>query len=170
MLLCLTTLLASLACSSSGNEATPSPALTPSPTPATPQLGPEIEAEAIIASCVFFLEVADTPDERAQGLMGRESLLWNRGMLFVFGGERVLSFWMRNTLIPLDIVFLDQELEVVDVQTMQPERENESASLPVYTSAAPAMYAIEINEGAAERCGIESEEPVVLRFINPKAS
>ena len=122
-----------------------------------------------MASCVFYLEVADTPDEWVQGLMGRESLGWNRGMLFVFEEERELGFWMRNTLIPLDIVFLDQELVVVDVQTMRPEHENESRSLPIYTSAAPAMYAIEINEGEVERCGIKPEESVVLRFINPNA-
>ena len=123
-----------------------------------------------MASCVFFLEMADTTAERAQGLMGRESLLWNRGMLFVFEDERVWTFWMRHTLIPLDIVFLDQELVVVDVQTMQPERENESESLPVYTSAAPAMYAIEINEVKADQCGIKPGSSVLLRFINPNSS
>ena len=147
--------------------AIPSPTTTP--TPATPEFGPEIEAEALIASCVFYLEVADTAEERAQGLMGRESLGWNQGMLFVFEGERELRFWMRNTLIPLDIVFLDQELVVMDVQTMRPEHENESGSLPIHTSAAPAMYAIEINEEKADQCGIEVGEPLVLRFINPNA-
>lgn len=82
----------------------------------------------------------------------------------------MLGFWMRNTLIPLDIVFLDQELEVVDVQTMQPERENASGSLPVYASAAPAMYAIEVNEGAAQRCDIKPGSSVLLRYINPNSS
>ena len=90
-------------------------------------------------------------------------------MLFVFQRERELSFWMRNTLIPLDIIFVDEDLNVVDVQTMRPEHEAEGGSLPIYASAAPARYAIEVNEGVASRCAIEPGAPVMLREINPAA-
>ena len=142
---------------------TPTPVATVTPAPT----GPDIEAEASIASCTFYLEVADTPEERRRGLMGRESLGEDRGMLFVFQSEQTLRFWMRNTLIPLDILFVDEDLVVVDVQTMRPEHEAAGGPLPTHTSAAPARYAIEINEGMAAKCGIGPGASVVLREITP---
>ena len=144
----------------------PSPTATPEPTP-TPALGPEIEAAATAGDCEFFLEVANSAEERQVGLMGRESMGRDRGMLFVFSEERVLGFWMKNTLIPLDIIFIDSGLTVVDVQTMRPEHEIAPAPLPTYTSAAPALYAIEVNEGVAAECGIEPGDAVELRNLNP---
>ena len=99
--------------------------------------------------------------------MGRGVLGKYRGMLFVFANEQVLSFWMKNTLIPLDIIFVDKHLAVVDVQTMRPEHEIAPAPLPTYTSAAPALYAIEVNEGVASECGIEPGDAVELRNLNP---
>ena len=161
-LACLTALLFLLACNG-GNEAPPT-------VESTPTLGPEIESQATIASCTFYLEVADTSEERARGLMERESLGKDRGMLFVFQNEQTLSFWMKNTLIPLDILFIDETLTVVDVQTMRQEREASGGSLPIHTSATPAMYAIEINEGVAKGCGIEPGASVILREISPDAS
>ena len=102
--------------------------------------------------------------------MGRESLGEDRGMIFVFQSQQALSFWMRNTLIPLDILFIDEGLTVVDVQTMRPEREAAGGSLPIHTSAAPALYAIEINEGVAAECGIEPGASVDLREIIPETA
>ena len=102
--------------------------------------------------------------------MGRESLGTDRGMIFIFEREQTLSFWMKNTLIPLDILFVDEGLVVVDVQTMRPEHEAEGDALPTHTSAAPARYAIEINEGAAAGCGIEPGSSVLLGPIPPDAS
>ena len=119
--------------------------------------------------CDFFLEVANSPETRAVGLMGRESLGHDRGMLFVFEREQVLGFWMKNTLIPLDIIFIDSELTVVDVQTMRPEHET-APDLPVYTSAAPALYAVEVNEGRAAGCGIEPGGTVTLVNLMPGVS
>ena len=144
---------------------TPTPEATVEPTPTDPG----IEASATIGSCVFYLEVADTPEERRRGLMGRESLGEDRGMLFVFQSERTLSFWMRNTLIPLDILFVDEDLVVVDVQTMRPEHEAAGGPLPTHTSAAPARYAIEVNEGMAAECGIGPGVYAVLREITSRA-
>ncbi len=139
-------------------------------TETAPPSTPIIEAEATIASCTFYLEVADTSQERAQGLMGRESLGHDRGMIFIFQSEQTLSFWMRNTLIPLDILFMDKDLTVVNVQTMRPEHETDGDSLPIHSSAAPALYAIEINEGMAAECGIKPGASVVLREISPEAA
>ena len=123
--------------------------------------------EATIGSCVFYLEVAESSEERALGLMGREFLGEDRGMIFVFNRPQVLSFWMKNTLIPLDIAYVDEELMVVAVQTMRPGHEAGSDSLPIYTSAAPSQYAIEINEGKTAECGIAPGSTVILRDINP---
>lgn len=101
--------------------------------------------------------------------MARESLGEDRGMLFVFESERTLSFWMRNTLIPLDILFVNEDLVVVDLQTMRPEHEAAGDSLPIHASAEPALYAIEINEGLAAECSIKHGLSVDLRSITPDA-
>ena len=105
-----------------------------------------------------------TPGERAVGLMGRESLGRDRGMLFTYADEQILSFWMKGTLIPLDIVFISGDSVVVDVQTMRPERET-APNLPITRSAAPARYAIELNEGVAAECGIEPGGAAEIRRL-----
>ena len=66
------------------------------------------------------VEIADTPEERQTGLMGRSALAENAGMLFVFDQEQILSFWMKDTLIPLSIAYIDAEGRIVDIQDMQP--------------------------------------------------
>ena len=86
--------------------------------------------------------------------MHRESLPIDQGMLFVFDFEQELNFWMKNTLIRLDIAYLNDALQVVDVQTMIPEHEILPDLLPFYTSAAPAKFALEVNAGVAADCGI----------------
>ncbi len=108
--------------------------------------------------------MADDPEERAAGLMGRESLGHDRGMLFVYSDEEILSFWMKGTLIPLDIIFINRDSVVVDVQTMRPEHET-APDLPITRSAAPARYAIEVNEGVAAECGIEPGAAAELRNL-----
>lgn len=113
-----------------------------------------IEATATLGSCDFRLEVADDGGERSRGLMHRESLPIDQGMLFVFDFEQELNFWMKNTLIRLDIAYLNDALQVVDVQTMIPEHEILPDLLPFYTSAAPAKFALEVNAGVAADCGI----------------
>jgi uncharacterized membrane protein (UPF0127 family) len=86
-------------------------------------------------------EVADSPDEHAQGLMFRERLDAGQGMLFVFEAERTQAFYMRNTYVPLDIAFLDRAQVIVDIQQMEPLTEN------LHQSARPAMYALEVPQG-----------------------
>ena len=145
---------------------TPTPAPTPSPTPSpTPAPTPiAVAAEPAPAftpegtlqtgTCTFLLEVADTGEEKARGLMNRPSLPPDRGMIFVYDAESVRRFWMLNTLIPLDILFIDGQNTVVDIQTMAPEPGVPASELTIYESAAPAQHALEVNAGAAERCGI----------------
>ena len=149
----------------------PSPTLVaPIPTvtsaPAIPTHAIVIEATATLGSCDFRLEVADTSTERSRGLMEREAIPIDQGMLFVFGFQQELNFWMKNTLIPLDIVFLNDALQVVDVQTMVPEHEIAPEPLPFYTSAAPAKFAVEVNAGVAAECGISPGLTMSLTYFN----
>ena len=88
------------------------------------------------------VEIAQTEEAAGLGLMFRENLPENQGMLFVFPHQQILSFWMRNTFIPLDIAFIDENGTVVDIQTMAPLDETRN-----YISAAPALYALEVNAG-----------------------
>ena len=76
------------------------------------------------------------------GLMDRRDLLQDHGMLFIYPLESELRFWMRNTLIPLDILFLGSTLRVVDVQRMTPQPGAPPQDLTIYASQAPARYAL----------------------------
>src|SRR5215203_1946053 len=94
------------------------------------------------------VEIADTPGERHTGLMGRSALAEEAGMLFVFEQELILWFWMKDTLIPLSIAYIDAEGRIVDIQDMQPLDETD------HPSAEPAQYALEVNQGFFEGRGI----------------
>lgn len=97
------------------------------------------------------VEIADSPDEQAKGLMNRERLGEDRGMLFVFPDEQIRSFWMKNTLIPLSIAYIDSEGRIIDLQEMKARDDQ----LPHYVSAEPARYALEVNQGFFEERGVE---------------
>ncbi len=97
------------------------------------------------------VEVADDMNEMSRGLMGRTALAEDAGMLFVYPEERELSFWMKDTLIPLSIAFMDSEGRIVDIQDMKALDDRP----PHYTSAEPARYALEVNKGFFEERGVE---------------
>ncbi|MFB6190661.1 MAG: DUF192 domain-containing protein [Candidatus Nanohaloarchaea archaeon] len=100
------------------------------------------------------LEVADSPEEWERGLMERQRLAENHGMLFVFPGERRRVFWMKNTYIPLDIIFIDAHGQVINVEQATPEPGVPEDELTLYRSDAPAKYVVEVNQGFAEKNGI----------------
>ena len=87
------------------------------------------------------IEVADTPVERSIGLMNRESLAENAGMLFDFQTDVQAGFWMKNTLIPLSIAFIDKDGVIVHIEDMEPQTDNLHFSPSLY------RYAIEVNQG-----------------------
>jgi uncharacterized membrane protein (UPF0127 family) len=102
------------------------------------------------------VEIADTPDERLTGLMGRPTLAADTGMLFIFDQEQILSFWMKNTLIPLSVAYIDAEGRIVDIQDMQPLDET------AHPSAEPAQYALEVNQGFFAEQGVVVGDMVEL--------
>jgi hypothetical protein len=104
---------------------------------------------------IFAVELATTNEERQKWLMFRESLDENKWMLFIFDKEWYYSFWMKNTLIPLDMIWITDaswESKVVDVQTAQPcEVEN----CPSFRPAWNALYVLEINAWLAKKYDIK---------------
>ncbi len=100
------------------------------------------------------VEVADTPESRAQGLMNRTSLPENAGMLFVFESTERWSFWMKNTLIPLSLAFVDEQWEIVDIQDMAVAKDPENGPFEFYSAAKPARYALEVSQGFFRRKGV----------------
>ena len=119
--------------------------------------------EIVLAGRTFTLELAITPEERQVGLSGRASLPRDAGMLFVFAQERTLGFWMKDTLIPLDILFIDSDQRIVDIQTMEPQPEASNSELTRYHSGQPAMYALEVNAGIAAELGLKPGMRVTFR-------
>ena len=106
------------------------------------------------------LELALTDREKALGLMYRDSLPADAGMLFLFSADQPLPFWMKNTFIPLDLVWLDASGRVVDVRAdVQPCRED---PCPSYSPTAPARTVLEVNAGFAAAHGIRPG--AALRF------
>ena len=92
---------------------------------------------------LIMAEVAATEDQREQGLMYRDSLPVNGGMLFVLGAQGALCMWMRNTELPLSVAFLDASGKIINIEDMQPHTLDSHCS----TKAMPARYALEMNLG-----------------------
>ena len=113
----------------------------------------------------FSVEIADSPDERARGLMLRESLPATSGMLFVYDNPQTVSFWMKNTLIPLDIIFIAADGTVKRIAGKA--KPHDETPLPAGTAV---QFVLEINGGLAARLGLG--EGAVLRHpaIDPRTA
>jgi hypothetical protein len=111
------------------------------------------------------LEIADNDSERAQGLMYRESLASDHGMVFVYDRPQPLSFWMKNTLVPLDMVFVAANGTVLNVEHADVPAEN-STDYGSYTSDGPAQYVVEVNRGFANRTGVGPGTEVEFSGLN----
>jgi len=95
------------------------------------------------------VEMAATPSSRTKGLMNRDSLGKNKGMLFKFDRAHILSFWMKNTYIPLEIGYFTDEKKLVNTLVMKPQSRGplQSQDLQSYQSLSPCVYALEVNPG-----------------------
>ncbi len=140
----------------------------------TAELGEKVEAAEVLTETVtlggreFALELAQTPEKRGQGLMGREFLGENEGMLFVYPANdnypAVLTFWMKDCLIPLDIIFITGSGKVAYVHEMAlPEPGIPDSDLTRYTSHVPVQFAIEIRGGLVGELNIKKGDAVQLR-------
>jgi uncharacterized membrane protein (UPF0127 family) len=135
--------------------ATPKPAHQATPAPAGPGV-------ILPSGSTYSLEVARTPEEQAQGLMFRESLPEKTGMLFPFGDKAIHHFWMKNTMIPLDMVWMDAGGKVLFVSADTPPCKADPC--PSYGPDTPAASVLEIAGGMAkkERVTIGS----LIKFLN----
>ena len=112
----------------------------------------------------FTVEVATTPAQMEQGLMFRAQLAPDAGMLFVLGRPQVAMMWMKNTLIPLDMLFVDAAGRIVNIhQRAVPQ------SLATIAAAAPVRAVIELNGGTAARLDIRPGDRVVYPIFAPAA-
>ncbi len=109
----------------------------------------------------FLVELAQTSEELSQGLMHKESLAQDRGMLFIFPASGVYNFWMKNTKIPLDMIWINDKREVVFIKNnAQPCMENVCPSMG---PGVEAIYVLEINAGLAEKIGIKTQSRVTFK-------
>lgn len=104
------------------------------------------------------VEVADTQESRNQGLMFRRSMKENHGMLFVFDYESQVSFWMKNTRIPLSIAFIAADGTIRQIEDMEPE------NLSSVAAERNVLYALEVNQGWFDRNGVEPGDKVILNL------
>lgn len=119
---------------------------------------PDIK-EVYLKDRAFNLEVVRTHEDMSKGLMFRESLDRNKGMIFVYEDEAKRSFWMKNTKISLDMIFIDSNNKVIEIkENIQPCEAKECES---YLSL-PAKYVIEINGGVSSDIGLEVGDVVEL--------
>ncbi len=127
--------------------------------PACQAAKPQVE----IAGHTFYVEIADDRESRNMGLMFREELPADHGMLFLFSRPEPRSFWMKNTRIPLDILYFDADLKLVSkAENARPCRRD---PCPGYPSGMPAQYVLEINAGLASSLGIERGSRLTVRNV-----
>lgn len=122
---------------------------------------PQVVFHATQGDVIVTVEIADSPGERSQGLMNRQTLGADRGMIFMFPSDDVQSFWMKNTLIPLDMIFVNSALEVVGVVASA-----EPMTTTPRTVDAPSAYVVEVNGGFAAANGIANGTRITLRNMS----
>jgi uncharacterized protein len=111
----------------------------------------------------FQVEVADTPAKRELGLQYRRDLAVDRGMIFLFPGESDHSFWMKNTPIPLDMIFISKDRKIVGIVEQAVPFSTESRSVP-----GPSQFVLEINGGLSKRYGIKAGGTVEFHGLSPE--
>ncbi len=140
-------LLASLSCGNGGDASDVRPPLP--------------VASILVGHQRVTVEVAATPSARRRGLMHRESLPDDRGMLFIFPREKLLTFWMKDTHIPLSIAFAREDGTIVRIADLEPRSER------AVSSRSPARYALEMNRGWFARRGV-LEGDAIRRIPRPE--
>jgi uncharacterized membrane protein (UPF0127 family) len=116
------------------------------------QEGPQTDLPRVkLQSGMYLLDVqvAQTPEQRAIGLMNRQSMPEHEGMLFVFERSDTQCFWMKNTLLPLSAAFIDNNGNIVNIEDMKPQ------SLDAHCSARPVKFVLEMQQGWFKKRGLK---------------
>ena len=130
----------------------------------------EPQAETLIAvktptGTLIQAELADTALKRAQGLMFREHIADDRGMLFIFGDAQPWTFWMKNTKIPLDIIWMDATKTIIHIERNVPICTRQDDGCPQYHSDEGALYVLEL--GAGRAAALQLQRGMKLSFKQP---
>ena len=104
----------------------------------------------------FSIEIATTPNQLSRGLGGRTELCQNCGMLFVFPSPQILQFWMKDTLIPLDMIFIDQNNKIVNIVTAT------VGDFSIKKSIYPALYCLELNANRSKELNLKTGDLIDL--------
>lgn len=135
-------------------------------TPTAADNGPAFKKEGVLSFIskekgdtikTIDVEIAETDDERAQGLMDRKSMADTQGMLFIFTAPEEQSFWMKNTYISLDIMYVDENMEIVSIRKYATPLSEES--LPSFKKA---QYVVEVNAGFSDKNKIKYGDKIVF--------
>jgi len=119
----------------------------------------------VINGRAWHVEIADTRAKRQAGLSGRKSLAQDRGMLFVFEHPKVVNFVMRGCVIPLDIVFIDENMRVIRTDSMHVERDQADPNLTPYNSGKPALYVLEVPVGTLDDADVREGDLVIFNNV-----
>ena len=117
----------------------------------------KIDVSIYNKNITFNVEVAKTIEERRIGLMYRKKLLNNEGMLFIFPREKIIQLWMKNTYIPLDVIFISENKVIVDIK-----KNMEKLSETIVKSKVRSRYALEFNAGLINKLDIEIGDKVLF--------
>ena len=117
----------------------------------------KIDVSIYNKNITFNVEVAKTMEERRSGLMYRKKLLDNEGMLFIFPREKIIQLWMKDTYIPLDVIFISENKVIVDIK-----KNMEKLSETIVKSKVKSRYALEFNAGLINKLNIEIGDKVLF--------
>jgi uncharacterized protein len=124
--------------------------------------GPAVVLDTAQGKKAIAVEIADTVDERATGLMYRKSLPEDFGMFFIFDKSEPVRFWMKNTLVPLDMVFFDSDYQVIKMQKAASPCEKDPC--PIYYSEKPTKYVLEVPGGMCDKMGLKEGDKAELKI------
>ncbi len=116
-------------------------------------------SQVCIKQTCFQVEIADNQAERQKGLMDRSSLNDDEGMFFIFENEGIYPFWMKNTFIPLDIIWINKDKEIIHIESVQPCKID---PCPSYNPEKEALYVLEINSGLSEKYGFKEGNEITI--------
>ncbi|MFC1691247.1 DUF192 domain-containing protein [Nanoarchaeota archaeon] len=115
--------------------------------------------KVIIGDNTIFVELAQTREDHSKGLMNKTNLPEDNGMLFIFSKPRSVNLWMKNTLIPLDMIFIDEDNVIVNIETAQPCKEDPCKE---FSSKVGVKFVLEVNAGYADNHNIKQGDEIIL--------